>query len=111
MGFLSTVPSDANERMRSAVSVAEKANNNFPGMVLFFGYICSFCLFLWLVCCCIAVSEPAPTGFVRAGTNAKGVPQATYPKSNSAYFMGPSVMLWRCCFGTIIITIYRTWVY
>ena len=36
MGFLSTVPSDANERMRSAVSVAEKANNNFPGMILFF---------------------------------------------------------------------------
>ena len=33
----------------------------------------------------VAVSEPAPTGsFVQIGANAKGVPQATYPKSNSA---------------------------
>lgn len=31
----------------------------------------------------IAVSEPAPTGsFVQVGTNPKGVPQATYPKTN-----------------------------
>jgi hypothetical protein len=33
----------------------------------------------------IAVSDPAPTGsFVQVGANAKGVPQATYPKTNSA---------------------------
>jgi phytepsin len=62
IGFLSTVPSDASSRMQAAASAAAKANNNFP-----------------------AVSEPAPTGsFVQVGANAKGVPQATYPKSNSA---------------------------
>ena len=33
----------------------------------------------------VAVSEPAPTGsFVQVGANAKGVPQATYPKTNGA---------------------------
>ena len=36
LGFLSTVPSDASSRMQSAASAAAKANNNFPGMFLFF---------------------------------------------------------------------------
>lgn len=42
---------------------------------------------------CVAVSEPAPTGnFVQVGTNAKGVPQATYPKTNSA----------SCCMAHVV---------
>ncbi|KAF8804906.1 acid protease [Phlegmacium glaucopus] len=71
MGFLSTVPSDANGRMQHAASAAAKANNNFP-----------------------SISEPAPTGsFVKIGTNAQGVPQATYPKTNSASrCVGPAVI-------------------
>jgi hypothetical protein len=36
------------------------------------------------------VSEPAPTGSFAA--NGKGVPQATYPKTNSAsHYMGPAI--------------------
>lgn len=31
MGFLSTVPSDASDRMEAAVAAAGKVNNNFPG--------------------------------------------------------------------------------
>ena len=81
LGFLSTVPSDASGRMQSAASAAAKANNNFPGMFLFIA-ICKPVDFLFP---CVAVSEPAPTGsFVQVGANAKGVPQATYPKTISA---------------------------
>lgn len=44
------------------------------------GFLISFFFF-----CVVAISEPAPTGsFVQVGANSKGVPQATYPKSNSA---------------------------
>jgi len=69
MGFLSTVPPDANSRMHSAALAAAKANNNFP-----------------------AVSEPAPTGiFVQVGTNAKGVPQATYQTNSASRHVGAAV--------------------
>ena len=41
--------------------------------------------FFFGACMTLAVSEPAPTGsFVQVGVNAKGVPQATYPKTSSA---------------------------
>ena len=92
LGFLSTFPSDASSRMQSAASAAAKANNNFPCMFLFLylRYI-----FFYLLRVCIAVSEPAPTGsFVQVGANAKGVPQATYPKSNSAsHRIRPAVVI------------------
>ena len=34
MGFLSTVPSDANDRMRGAVRTASMKDGNFPGELL-----------------------------------------------------------------------------
>jgi len=86
LGFLSTVPSDASSRMQSAASEAAKANNNFP-----------------------AVSEPAPTGsFVQVGANNKGVPQATYQKSNSAasydYCIRPAIVFGSLGLGLLLFT-------
>jgi len=51
-------------------------------------------LFFTIPFVCAAISEPAPTGsFVQVGTNAKGVPQATYPKTNGAsHCLGPAVV-------------------
>ncbi|KAF8885385.1 aspartic peptidase domain-containing protein [Gymnopilus junonius] len=55
MGFLSTVPSDASDKMIAAVAAAAKANNNFP-----------------------AVSQPPPSGtFTSLQTDSNGLPQAT----------------------------------
>jgi phytepsin len=39
MGFLSTVPSDADDRMRAAVQAAAQKDGNFPGeMIWTFGF-------------------------------------------------------------------------
>ncbi|TFK36228.1 aspartic peptidase domain-containing protein [Crucibulum laeve] len=55
MGFLSTVPDDAGERLRAAVQAASRSGGNFP-----------------------AVAEFAPSGFlIPAKTNSNGVPEAT----------------------------------
>lgn len=35
MGFLSTVPSDADQRLRDAVKAAANADDNFPGSLSF----------------------------------------------------------------------------
>ncbi|KAF8066553.1 aspartic peptidase domain-containing protein [Lyophyllum atratum] len=75
MGFLSTVPSDADDKLRAAVVDAQQNGGNFP-----------------------ALSEPAPTG-VPTGvlqTNANGVPNVkatNVPKGNPA--SRAEVTAWR----------------
>lgn len=53
----------------------------------------------------VAVSEPAPTGsFVQVGSNAKGVPQATYPKFISAsYCIRPAVVFDSLLVGLLLL--------
>jgi phytepsin len=66
MGFLSTVPPDADDKLKAAVDAAEKNGGNFP-----------------------ALSEPAPTGVPTGAiqTDVNGVPSVkptNVPKDNSA---------------------------
>ncbi|KAF8154491.1 aspartic peptidase domain-containing protein [Crassisporium funariophilum] len=62
MGFLSTVPTDAGDRMKSAVVAAAKADSNFP-----------------------AITQPAPSGSpTPATTNSNGIPQASVIKQPNA---------------------------
>ena len=56
-------------------------------LVCFFTDIILGCDFLLVY---LAVSEPAPTA--NSGVNAKGIPQATYPKTNSgSHCIGPTI--------------------
>ncbi|KAF9456223.1 aspartic peptidase domain-containing protein [Collybia nuda] len=75
MGFLSTVPSDANDQMREAVKDASQNGGNFP-----------------------VLSEVAPTGAPEVThTNANGVPEAkttTRPKISGATHLIPVAMIW-----------------
>ncbi|KDR79313.1 hypothetical protein GALMADRAFT_243260 [Galerina marginata CBS 339.88] len=96
MGFLSTVPSDAGDRMKAAVAAAAKADNNFP-----------------------AISEPAPSGTsARAQTDSNGIPQATgtgsMTRTNSgALHLGPLRPAWTSLVaGVLMVSLMfmRTWI-
>lgn len=71
-------------------------------MVLIFLFLSFFCV------CMLAVSEPAPTGsFVQIGANNKGVPQATYQKSNIAASnncIRPAVVFGSLGLGLLLLT-------
>jgi phytepsin len=80
MGFLSTVPSDANDRMKGAVRTASMKDGNFPGESLcdlalrWVGHEADVKLFFSLI---KAMSESAPAGPPSSSqTNAEGVPEA-----------------------------------
>ena len=96
--------------MQSAASAAAKANNNFPGMFFFFPQLMAFDFLISFVFLCVyvAVSEPAPTGsFVQIGANNKGVPQATYQKSNIAASnncIRPAVVFGSLGLGLLLLT-------
>ena len=96
--------------MQSAASAAAKANNNFPGMFFFFSQlvVLIFLFFFVFLCVYVAVSEPAPTGsFVQIGANNKGVPQATYQKSNIAgsnNYIRPAVVFGSLGLGLLLLT-------
>ncbi|THG96042.1 hypothetical protein EW026_g5721 [Hermanssonia centrifuga] len=94
IGLLSTIPTDAAERLRQAVSAAaEEGSGNFP-----------------------ATSQPAPSGtFVATGAGVGGVPQATHvppdlngsePSStNGAVYTAWSGAAWSPIWGTLGISI------
>ena len=97
--------------MQSAASAAAKANNNFPGMFFFFPQLTmafDFLISFVFLCVYVAVSEPAPTGsFVQIGANNKGVPQATYQKSNIAASnncIRPAVVFGSLGLGLLLLT-------
>ena len=65
----------------------QKRTTTFLACSFFFFSTCGidFLISFVFLCVYVAVSEPAPTGsFVQIGANNKGVPQATYQKSNIA---------------------------
>lgn len=85
----------------------QKRTTTFLACSFFFCGIDFLISFVFL-CVYVAVSEPAPTGsFVQIGANNKGVPQATYQKSNIAASnncIRPAVVFGSLGLGLLLLT-------
>lgn len=76
MGFLSTVPSDADQRLRDAVTAAANAKDNFPGM--FLNFLPLNVAYIDARSKPTVISESAPSGTAKhIQTNSNGVAQST----------------------------------
>lgn len=104
MGFFSTVPRDAGELLKKAVSAAAAADRNFPGKDT---------VSLTLIRAdesVLAISETAPAGTI-APTSSGGLAQATRTGTSSVDISGaapgfsiPSLGVWSCIALTIALS-------
>lgn len=105
MGFFSTVPRDAGERLKKAVGVAAAADRNFPGKDT---------ISITLTRAdkgALAISETAPAGTI-IPTGSGGPAQATRTGTTSVDISGaapgfsiPSLGLWSCTALTILLSV------